>query len=111
MPQRGLGISEAIERQAEKNENWPLVTYALVTTGMILLEIRQLGNSRIYFDRALELAKNENIPMAEVMSGIGLAGIECLEGNFDAAAEYYKALWKIRKSSWYHILNISPQSS
>jgi formate hydrogenlyase transcriptional activator len=108
MPQRGLGISEAIERQAEKNENWPLVTYALVTTGMILLEIRQLGNSRIYFDRALELAKNENIPMAEVMSGIGLAGIECLEGNFDAAAEYYKALWKIRKSSWYHILNIYP---
>jgi transcriptional regulator with GAF, ATPase, and Fis domain len=106
MPQRGLGISEAIERQAQKNENLPLVTYALVTTGMILLEIRQLGNSRIYFDRALELAGNENIPMAEVMSGIGLAGIECLEGNFDAAAEYYKALWKIRKSSWYHILNL-----
>jgi formate hydrogenlyase transcriptional activator len=107
MPQRGLGITEAIERQAEKNQNWPLVSLTMATTGVIFLEIRQLKNSKTYFERALELARRENIPMAEVMSGIGMANIECLEGNFDVAAEYFKALWKLRKSSWYHTLNSS----
>jgi len=106
MPQRGLGISETIERQAHGNKNWPLVTHALTTTGMILLEIRQLKNSRTYFERALELSRKENIPMAEVMAGMGLAGIECLLGHFESASEYYKVLWRIRKSSWYHILNL-----
>jgi transcriptional regulator with GAF, ATPase, and Fis domain len=107
MPQRGLGITEAIERQAEKNENWPLVSLTMATTGVIFLEIRKLKNSKTYFERALELAKRENIPMAEVMSGIGMANIECLEGNYNVAAEHFKALWKLRKSSWYHTLNSS----
>jgi len=108
MPQRGLGISETIERQAHGNKNWPLLSNALATTGIIFLEIRQLKNSRTYFERALELSRKENIPMAEVLSGIGLSNIECLENNFDVAAEYFKVLWKLRKSSWYHTLNISP---
>lgn len=108
MPQRGLGITEAIQGYARKNANRPLLSYALVTAGIILLEIKQLKNSRSYFEGALELAAEEQIPMVEVLAGIGLAGIECQEGNFHQAAEHYKALWKIRKSSWYHILNFYP---
>lgn len=108
IPQRGLGISEAIQKHCLKGQNLPLLSYALVTAGIILLEIKQLKNSRSFFERALELARAENIPMMEVLAGIGLASIECQEGNFDLAAEHYKALWRIRKSSWYHILNFYP---
>jgi len=108
MPQRGLGITEAIQSHCRKNANRPMLSYALVTAGIILLEIKQLKNSRSYFERALELARQENIPMVEVLAGIGLASIECQVGNFGLAAEHYKALWKIRKSSWYHILNFYP---
>ena len=105
MPQRGLGISETIQNLCMKNENLPLLSYALVTAGIILLEIKQLRGSRSNFEKALELARSENIPMMEVLAGLGLASIECQEGNFVLAAEHYKVLWKIRKSSWYHILN------
>ena len=105
MPQRGLGISETIYNQAKKNENGPLVSCALATTGIIFLEIRQLKNSRTYFEMALDVSRRENIPMAEVMAGIGLANICCLDGNYEAAAEHFKVLWKLRKSSWYHTLN------
>jgi transcriptional regulator with GAF, ATPase, and Fis domain len=105
MPQRGLGISEAIHSQAKKNANGPLVSCALATTGIIFLEIRRLKNSRTYFEMALDIARQENIPMAEVMAGIGLANICCLEGRHDQAAEHFKVLWKLRKSSWYHTLN------
>jgi transcriptional regulator with GAF, ATPase, and Fis domain len=108
MPQRGLGITETIQYHCRKNANLPLLSYALVTAGIILLEIKQWKNSRSYFEKALEFARNENIPMVEVLAGIGLAGIECQEGNFGQAAEHYKALWKIKKSSWYHILNFYP---
>jgi transcriptional regulator with GAF, ATPase, and Fis domain len=108
MPQRGLGITETIQNHCQKNENLPLLSYALVTAGIILLEIKQLKNSRSNFERALSLAISERIPMMEVLAGIGLANIECQEGNFSLAAEHYKALWKIRKSSWYHILNFYP---
>ncbi len=107
IPQRGLGISETIQNQAQKNRNWPILSCALATTGVIFLEIRQMKNARTYFGKALELARRENIPMADVMSGIGLADIECLEGNYERAAEYFKSLWKLRKSSWYHTLNSS----
>jgi transcriptional regulator with GAF, ATPase, and Fis domain len=105
MPQRGLGISETIYNQAKRNANGPLVSCALATTGIIFLEIRQLKNSRTYFEMALDVARRENIPMAEVMAGIGLANIFCLEGNHEQAAEHFKVLWKLRKSSWYHTLN------
>ncbi len=105
MPQRGLGITEAIQQLSKKSENGPLLSVALATTGVIFLEIRQLKNSRTYFDMALEIARREGIPMAEVMAGIGLSNIACLEGDLDAAAEQFKTLWKLRKSSWYHTLN------
>lgn len=107
MPQRGLGIAETIETQSQKNGNGPLTCCALATTGMIFLEIGKIKNARTYFEKAFELSKKEKIPMAEVMSGTGLADIECLAGNFDKAAEYFKSLWKLRKSSWYHTLNSS----
>ena len=105
MPQRGLGISETIFNQAKRNANGPLVSCALATTGIIFLEIRQLKSSRTYFELALDVARRENIPMAEVMAGIGLANICCLEGDHDQAAEHFRVLWKLRKSSWYHTLN------
>jgi transcriptional regulator with GAF, ATPase, and Fis domain len=105
MPQRGLGISETIYNQAKKNKNGPLVSCALAATGIIFLEIRQLKNGRTYFEMALDVSRRENIPMAEVMAGIGLANICCLEGNYELAAEHFKVLWKLRKSSWYHTLN------
>jgi len=108
MPQRGLGISEAIRNRCRKQSNRPLLSYALVTAGMILLEIRQLRNSRSYFEKALEISRTEGIPMVEVLAGFGLASIECQEGNYAQAAEHYKVIWKIRKSSWYHILNFYP---
>ncbi|MFA6223568.1 MAG: sigma 54-interacting transcriptional regulator [Desulfomonilaceae bacterium] len=107
MPQRGLGLSETIYNQAMKNENWPIAAYALITTGTILLQIEQRKNSYNYFSMALELSAREGIPMVEVIAGLGLSDLECLEGNFDKAAEYFKVLWKIPKSSWYHALNIS----
>lgn len=106
MPQRGLGIAETIQNQSRSN--LPLLSYALVTAGIILLETKQLNNSRFFFERALELAVKENIPMVEVLAGLGLSGVESQEGNFYLAAEHYKSLWKIRKSSWYHILNYYP---
>ena len=108
MPQRGLGITETIQNQCSKTSNLPLLSFALVTAGIILLETKQLNNSRFFFERALELARKESIPMVEVLAGIGLSSIECQEGNFELAAEHYKVLWKIRKSSWYHILNFYP---
>lgn len=108
MPQRGLGITETIQNYSQKKANLPLLSYSLVTAGIILLEIKQLKNSRSHFEKALELAKRETIPMVEVLAGIGLASIECQEGNFDLASENYKILWKIRKSNWYHILNFYP---
>jgi transcriptional regulator with GAF, ATPase, and Fis domain len=107
MPQRGLGLSETIYNQAMKNQNWPIAAYALITTGTILLQIGQKKNSYNYFSMALELSAKEGIPMVEVIAGLGLSDIECLEGNFNKAAEYFKVLWKIPKSSWYHALNIS----
>jgi tetratricopeptide (TPR) repeat protein len=102
-----MGISDSIHNQAKKNRNWPLVSYALTTTGTILLEIRQLENSQAYFEKALALARQERVPMAEVLAGIGLSDIECINEHFDQAAEHFKVLWKIRKSSWYHTLNTS----
>lgn len=108
MPQRGLGITETIQNLCVNNKNLPLLSYSLVTAGIILLEIKQLGGSRSNFERGLELARREKIPMMEVLSGLGLASIECQEGNFSLAAEHYKVLWKIRKSSWYHVLNFYP---
>jgi len=105
MPQRGLGITEAIHQQAKRASNGPLLSVALATTGVIFLEIRQLKNGRTYFDMALEVARREGIPMAEVMAGIGLSNIACMEGDLEEAAEHFKSLWKLRKSSWYHTLN------
>lgn len=107
MPQRGLGLSETIYNQAIKNHNWPIAAYALISTGTILLQIGQRKNSYNYFSMALELSSKEGIPMVEVIAGLGLSDIECLEGNFGKAAEYFNILWKIPKSSWYHSLNIS----
>lgn len=105
MPHRGMGISHSIYTQAEKNRNWPLVAYSLATTGIILLEIRQLENSQVYFEKALTLARRESVPMVEVVAGIGLSDIECIKEHFDQAADHFKVLWEIPKSSWYHTLN------
>ncbi|MGV8058006.1 MAG: sigma 54-interacting transcriptional regulator [Smithellaceae bacterium] len=108
MPQRGLGICERIQTHSKKNANWPLLTFALVATGMILLDIMQLKTSRSYFNEALELAKRENLPMAEALSGIALSNIECQEGDFDAAVEHFKLIWRIRKSSTLYTVNYYP---
>ncbi|MGV8058327.1 MAG: sigma 54-interacting transcriptional regulator [Smithellaceae bacterium] len=108
MPQRGLGICERIQTHCQKNSNWPLLAFSLVATGMILLEIMQLEASRAYFREALELSNRENIPMAEVLAGIGLSNIDCQEGNFDAAAEHFNVIWRIRKSSRYYAVNFYP---
>ena len=107
MPQRGLGISETIYNQAKKKENWPIASFALGTSGMIFLEMRQLHNSRTYFEMSLELSKKERIPMAEIIAGMGIANIECLQKNFEEAEKYFKVRWIIRKSSWFHILNVT----
>ncbi|MGV8058076.1 MAG: hypothetical protein AB2L12_08655 [Smithellaceae bacterium] len=108
MPQRGLGICERIQKHSQKITNGPLLAFALVSAGMILLEIGQYENSYSYFKEALNLAVNENIPMVEVLSGIGLSSIECRRGNFDLAVEHYKVIWRIRKSSWYYVVNFYP---
>jgi len=108
MPQRGLGISERIQNYCEKNLNLPILSIALATSGMIFLEIKQFKKGRLSFGRALEFARRDNLPMVEVIAGIGLASIECQEGNFESAAEHYKVLWRIRKSSWYYVLNFYP---
>ncbi len=107
MPQRALGISETIYNQALKNGNRPLLSFALANTGLILLEMKQLKDSRVYFERALEMSRRESIPMAELLAGIGLANIECFEGRLSKAAEYFRVMYVIRKSSWYHTLNAS----
>lgn len=107
MPQRALGISETIYHQAMKNDNWPIVSFALANTGLILLEMKQLKDSRSYFEKALEMSRREAIPMAELLAGIGLSNIECLEGRYEQAAEHFKVLYRIKKSSWYHTLNAS----
>lgn len=105
MPQRALGISETIYHQAVKNNNRPIVSFALANTGLILLEMKQLKDGRAYFEKALEISRRESIPMVELLAGIGLSNIECLEGRYEQAAEHFKVLYRIRKSSWYHTLN------
>ncbi|HRT71439.1 MAG TPA: sigma 54-interacting transcriptional regulator [Syntrophales bacterium] len=107
MTQRALGISEAIYNRALKNENWPLVSFSLANTGLIRLEMGQFKDGRAYFEKSLEISRREFIPMAELMAGIGLSNIECQEGRYDRAAEHFKVLYKLRKSSWYHTLNAS----
>jgi transcriptional regulator with GAF, ATPase, and Fis domain len=108
MPQRGLGIAENIQHYCQKNKNMPLLALDLLMTGMIFVEIAHLDKSRDYFEKALEIAVRENLPMVEVMVGMGISFIEFKKGNFNRAGEYFKALWKIKKSSWYHILNFPP---
>ncbi|MGV8058017.1 MAG: sigma 54-interacting transcriptional regulator [Smithellaceae bacterium] len=108
MPQRGLGICERIQNYSKKRLNWVLLTVSSVVSGMILLEIMQLKTSRTYFNEALELARRENLPMAEVLAGIGLSTIECQEGNYDAAVEHFKVIWRIQKSSRYYAINFYP---
>ncbi len=105
MPQRALGISETIYSEAERNGNWPLVCFSLANTGLILIEMMHIRESRAYFEKALEICRKEATPMAEIIAGVGLANIECLEGRYDKAAEHFKVLFRIRKSSWYHTLN------
>ena len=105
MPQRGLGISETIYNEAKKYQNWPLVCFALATSGLILMEMMHTKESRAYFEMVLSICRKESTPMAEIIAGIGLANIECMEGNFEKAAEHFKVLFRIRKSSWYHALN------
>ena len=108
MPQRGLGITEKVRNYCQKTNNLPLMSFALVTAGMILLEIGQRQRSKTFLEKALDLAKKENIPMVEVLAGISLSDVECQTGNFKLAGEHFKVIWKIRKSSWYHILNYFP---
>ncbi|NPU86460.1 MAG: sigma 54-interacting transcriptional regulator [Syntrophaceae bacterium] len=108
MPQRGLGITEAIQNQCQKTANFPLLSFSLVTAGMILLEIGQRDKSKAYLVRALELARQEKIPMVEVLAGISLSDVECQNGNFRQAGEHFNVIWRIKKSSWYHILNFFP---
>ncbi len=107
MTQRALGISETIYNLTLKNDNWPLVSFSLANTGLIRLEMGQLKDSRAYFEKSLEISRRESIPMAELMAGIGLSNIECQEGRYDRAAEHFKVLYKLQKSSWYHTLNAS----
>ncbi|MGV8056695.1 MAG: sigma 54-interacting transcriptional regulator [Smithellaceae bacterium] len=108
MPQRGLGICERIQNHSKKNANWPLLTFSLLGTGMIFLDIMQLKNSRSYFNEALDLAKREGIPMAEFLAGIGLSNIECQEGNYDKGAELFKVSHQIRKSSISYSVHFHP---
>ncbi|HPC74581.1 MAG TPA: hypothetical protein PK120_08640, partial [Syntrophales bacterium] len=105
MPQRALGISETIHNEAKKQGNWPMVCFALANAGLILIEMMHIKESRVYFETALDICRKEVTPMAEIIAGVGLANIECLEGHFDKAAEHFKVLFRIRKSSWYHTLN------
>jgi transcriptional regulator with GAF, ATPase, and Fis domain/tetratricopeptide (TPR) repeat protein len=105
MPQRALGISETIHNEAKKHGNWPLVCFALANAGLILIEMMHIKESRAYFEMALDICRKEATPMAEIIAGVGLANIECIEGRFDKAAEHFKVLFRIRKSSWYHTLN------
>lgn len=106
MPQRALGISESILDHAKRHNNWPIVCFSLATAGLVLLEMMHLKESRDYFEKVLEVSRKENTPMAEIIAGVGLANIECMEGNYERAAENFKVLYKIRKSSWYHTLNV-----
>ncbi len=108
MPQRGLGITEAIQNQCRKTANFPLLSFTLVTAGMILLEIGQRNKSKAFLEQALELARRENLPMVEVLAGISLSDVECQNGNFKRAGEHFNVIWRLKKSSWYHILNFFP---
>ncbi|MGV8059783.1 MAG: sigma 54-interacting transcriptional regulator [Smithellaceae bacterium] len=107
-PQRALGISERIQNYSKKNENRPLLAFALFAAGIILLEMRQFEHSRTYFHDAFEMGTRENLPVVEVLASIGLASLECWNGNYELAAEHFKTLWRIRKSSWFYFLNFYP---
>jgi len=108
VPQRGLGISERIQKHCEETKNEPLLAFALLAAGMIFMEIQEIEISKPYFQNALKIAERDNLPIPEVLAGIGLASIDCLEENYDLAAEHYKVLLHARKSSWFYFLNIYP---
>lgn len=104
MPQRGLGICEAMRNHCTKHANNPLLSYSYLMSGTILLEIRQLQSSKICLEKAVQIAKTENIFSLEVTAKIGLVCIACLEGHMDVAAAIYSTI-ELPHLSWYYLLN------
>jgi transcriptional regulator with GAF, ATPase, and Fis domain len=105
MPQRGLGITDIILNEAKLQDNKSFYIYASAAAGMILLEMRELKESRAHFEKAFEFAGSEELPVLEAISGVGLSAIDYLEGNFDEAEKNYNVITKIPRSSWFPILN------
>lgn len=104
MPQRGLGICEAMRNHCIKHDNNPLLSYSYLMSGTILLEIRQLQSSKTCFEKAVQIAETENIFSLEFTAKIGLICIACLEGHMDVAAEIYSTI-ELSHLSWYYLLN------
>ncbi len=108
MPQRGIGISESIQNFCRKNENLPLLAFAHTTAGMILLQMRNLEESRANFEIALEIAQKANLTIIEVLASKGLANVCCHEGDYDRAFHFYQPILKIDPSNWVSLLVFFP---
>ena len=105
MPQRGLGICNAMRNQCSKQENKPLLALSFLMEGLLLLEIRKLKNSRICLEKALEISKSEDIFSLIFLCLVSLICIESLDGNDKAATDIFNTIRNVPESSWYYLLN------
>ena len=103
MPQRGLGICEAIRNHLGTQENEAVMSASFTVEGMILLQIRELASSRRCFEQALEYIKKENNPAFESLARISLVCVDYLEGKTHSTS--FNILRKMQKHTWYYLLN------
>lgn len=103
LPQRGIGICDAIRNQCKRQRNKPLLCFSFLLEGLIHFEIRQLQNSRRCFEKTLTLACSEDIPAFEALANVSLVCIEYLEGTLNASSRHYIFLQNMPRSSWFYL--------
>ena len=106
MPQRGLGLCDAIRDQCSKQENNLLLSFSYLMSGAILLEIRQLKSSKTCFEKVADIARNEDIYSLEYMAKIGLICLACLEDRYDTADEIYETIKHTPRAAWHYLFNL-----
>ena len=105
IPQRGLGICEAIRKQCKKNGNKPLCAVSYVMSGSILFQTGKIKGAKICFEKALGIAQKENIDAVSFLAKVGLICTACREEDRKTADKIYQTINSTSKSPWITLLN------
>ena len=105
MPQRGLGICEAIRKQCTKDGNKPLCAVSYVMSGSIFSQIGKIKRAKICFRQALDIAQEENIRTISFLAKVGLICIACCEEDRETANKIYQTIRSTSKSPWFILCN------